>query len=125
MVWFAPYKQIGIVFTLNNNNVNGTHDGEITLLTSLIITLATGIGTRLERAWTSTADPITRSFILARRKEHAHLTKKNFSRHRGNMLAYVFFLHLRTFDVIAAKPRSTHQQQLQNILRKQSVPSSA
>ena len=22
MVWFAPYKQIGIVFTLNNNNDN-------------------------------------------------------------------------------------------------------
>ena len=22
MVWFAPYKQIGIVFTLNNNNNN-------------------------------------------------------------------------------------------------------
>ena len=22
MVWFAPYKQIGIVFTLNNNNSN-------------------------------------------------------------------------------------------------------
>ena len=21
VVWFAPYKQIGIVFTLNNNNI--------------------------------------------------------------------------------------------------------